>query len=108
MKKLIAAATISVMAIAAPATAGDCVEDGQPGMTTGDGGCVTVAEYDVMFSVEALSDTVSLAFPDQSVAEVYGLVEADVPSERQLGAGFGETFTFADIVYQTGLNSYVY
>ena len=78
---------------------GSCVEaDGTVGVSTLWGECVTPADYDATFSADELAQVESQASPGRSVADVYGVVADDVPSERVLGSGFGATFTFDEYV----------
>jgi hypothetical protein len=108
MRALLTAA-ILVALFATPATAsieleagatfydnGTCVEqNGAPGFGMPDGECITVADYDEMFSYENLSSIPSLTNPSLSIAEEAEL-EPDVSaSERLLGIGLvDEPFTF--------------
>lgn len=70
---------------------GTCVEvDGTPGLSAGDGSCVTVADYDEMFSFENLSTVPSIIDPSISIAEEAGL-DPEVPASlRLLGRGLVE------------------
>lgn len=109
MRRLITAITIMAsIALAVPVQAvelepgatfldgGRCVEaDGTPGMSGVDGQCVTAADYDLLFSREALSkvETLNPFDGDTTVAEQAGIVD-DIPSERLLGIGVTVPFTF--------------
>ncbi len=102
--KLIVALVVGLMLLAIPVMADDrsghCADEvtGEPGLRMGSGECITPAEYDAIFSTEALAEVDSHVYPDQSVAEVYE-VEEEPASERQLGDGLvRETFTFRGIV----------
>ena len=86
---------------------GSCQEaDGTPGTSTIDGECVTIADYDYLFSFENLDSIQSLTDPTQSIAAEAGLTDADNPaSERILGAGLVEPDnqrTFADTFAPSG------
>ena len=121
MRKTITALTATAL-LTIPATAqavdmepgatfyedGSCQEaDGTPGMSQPDGQCVTIADYDFMFSYESLDATPS-AIPgsDQSIAEEAGITSEDNPaSERPLGEGLIEEYptkTFANQFAPTG------
>jgi len=107
-----------VIAMAAPALAeevvleagvtfydnGTCTEqDGTTGLSSADGECVTPADYDAMFSYEALTQVESQipAYAGRSVADVY-LIDPVIPASlRMLGIGLVEPFTFVETV--TGL-----
>ena len=87
---------------------GTCNEaDGTPGMSQPDGQCVTIEDYDYLFSYENLDATPS-AIPgaDQSIAAEAGLVNDGTPaSERPLGEGLIEEYptkTFANQFAPTG------
>lgn len=46
-------------------------------------GCVTLEDYNAMFSYDVLSNIESLTFPGQSVADVYGITDDGVaPVDR--------------------------
>lgn len=104
---------VLILLVAAPAAATElepgatffddhtCVEaDGTPGLGTGDGQCITTADYDALYSYDNLASTPSI-FPGQghrSVAEVYD-VKNDVASDRLLGEGFVKSpRTFKEII----------
>ncbi len=79
---------------------GTCMQDGEPGLSMADGQCVTAADYDAMFSYEALTQVESLipAYTGRSVADVY-LIDPVIPASlRMLGVGVGERCTFLELV----------
>jgi hypothetical protein len=89
---------------------GSCQEaDGTPGQSMPDGSCVTIADYDQMFSYENLSTVPSAINPDLSIAEEAGMVPDTVPpSQRDLGGGVtAEPHRFVDyfgpVAYVLGL-----
>ena len=101
MRKVLVSALVFVALAAVPAVADDgvCEVDGEAGLSTAWGECMTPSLYDEMYSFENLSTVPSLT-SDQSVAAEVGLVPGDVPSERELGAGLvEETQTFVEIVW---------
>ena len=79
---------------------GVCWEaDGTEGFSHYDGECITPADYDAMFSFEALDAIPSVIFPDRSIAEVAGITPDPPASERLLGVGLvAEPRTFIDYV----------
>lgn len=86
---------------------GSCQEaDGTPGQSMPDGQCVTIEDYDYLFSFEALDAIPSLTQPELSIAEEAGITSEDNPaSERILGAGLvpaEQARTFADNFQPTG------
>ena len=94
--------TIIVMMMTVPAATaadGTCEVDGEVGLSTVWGECITPSIYDELFSYENLSTIPSLT-SDQSIAAEVGMVD-DTPSERQLGGGvLKETRTFHDVLDQ--------
>ena len=108
----LAVATIFAVTLEAQATEpgatfqnGICWEaDGTEGFAMPDGECVTPADYDAMFSYEILAETPigsqwdQTPYAGQSVAEVYDLAPEPVASERILGVGVSEPFTFVEAV----------
>ena len=84
---------------------GSCQEaDGTPGQTQPDGQCLTIADYDEMFSYENLNTVPSIINPDLSIAEEAGLDPADVtpPSQRVLGNNVSEPHRFVDYFAPAG------
>ncbi len=84
---------------------GQCADEvtGEPGLQMLTGECITPAEYDIIFSVEALTLVESHTHPGQSVAEVAGLLEDTTPaSDRLLGVGLvDQPVSFRTLVYIT-------
>lgn len=118
MKRTITALlVVGLLAVPAAATAseegatffedGSCQEaDGTPGTSMIDGKCLTIADYDYLYSFENLDTIQSLTDPTQSIAAEAGITAEDNPaSERILGAGLvadGQERTFADKFAPTG------
>lgn len=77
--------------------------DGTPGVSSGDGQCVTIEDYDYLHSYEYLDSVPSIINPDVSIAEEAGLDPNDdtLPSERILGDGVSEPHSFADMFAPT-------
>lgn len=104
MRPLVIAAMMVIL-MASPAMAQDistgCVDEvtGEPGLQMASGECITPAEYDAMFSVEALSNVASQTDPTISVADIADL-DTDIPASlRWLGEGLvDEPFTFVRLV----------
>jgi len=93
MKRLIAIAVATLALSPVAAIAAECEVDGEVGMTTAWGECMTPTLYDETFSADALAEVEVHTLPGHTVAEVYGIVD-DVPSDREIGHGMGELFTF--------------
>jgi hypothetical protein len=92
---------IAVLMMAVPAMADTCEADGEQGLTTAWGECMTPSLYDERFSFETLDATPSVISgqEDISIAELYGVVD-DTPTERLIGVGLVETpRTFTEIVW---------
>ena len=94
---VVAASTVAMLATPAAASEpgatfyedGSCNEaDGTRGLSQPDGDCLTIADYDALFSFENLSTVPSAIDPSVSIAAEAGLVNDDVPaSQRELGDG---------------------
>ena len=84
---------------------GQCADEvtGEPGLLMLTGECITPAEYDIIFSVEALAQVPHPHYPGQSVAEVAGLIGDPTPaSERLLGVGLvDQPASFRQLVHIT-------
>lgn len=77
-----------------------CVENGVPGMAMFDGSCMTAAEYDETFSVEALSEVPWSGPADVSVAEAYGLTDAAIrPQDRPRSFGGVPMPTWGEVLH---------
>ena len=106
MKRLIIAAALIVGMLPTAALATEdisvgCLDEvtGEAGLRNATGECITPAEYDALFSFENLSTIPSIIDPTVSIAEEAGLVDDGVPaSERILGAGVSDPFTFREVV----------
>lgn len=77
-----------------------CVEDGQPGMIVVDGSCLTAAEYDVIFSYEALDLIPSGVIDGVSVADIYGLDPNGPRASERPRSFMGEQLpTFTEVLW---------
>lgn len=103
---IIAIAALSVPTAALAETTEDisasCIDEvtGEAGLRQWDGDCITPAEYDAIFSPEALAEVESFSPEFETVAETLTVEEQAVPaSERTLGRGVSsEPFTFKGLV----------
>lgn len=104
---LIAAVFLSAVALADEPEVGAtfdgarCWEaDGTEGVSTAWGECVTPADYDQTFSVEALSSVPSLTDPGRSVSDVYQLTVASTTAASERPREFqGDTLpSFVEVV----------
>ena len=98
MRTLATLIVIGMLLVAAPAMADNtCEVDGEAGLTTAWGECMTPSLYDELFSYDNLSGIASLT-SDQSIAAEAGIVD-DTPSERPVGEGLiEEGWTFVERV----------
>ena len=113
--------TIAILLLAAaPAAAGEIVlepgatfdggvcweADGTEGISSFDGQCVTPADYDILFSYEALAAAPS-GIEGVSVAEAYGVTADAAPaSERRLvfqGVDYGTFASYVTAAHQVAL-----
>ena len=90
-KLVLAAATLAVVATAAPAYGCD-------GYETIDG-CITIERYNDLYSYEKLATVPSLVDPSRSVADVYGIVDDGVePVDRPRSFGGEELPTIREVI----------
>ena len=75
------------------ARAAECFTDGEQGVTTAWGECMTPTLYNSRFSHAELSKVETHTLPGVSVADAYNIAP-DVASERLLGDGLVPLFTF--------------